>query len=153
MLLKTWIYPRPSIFIRFISDKIFRICPVGYRESPLTDVCTPPHLKWRTSGTLVGGDALNLGTLAALRVPGYGRVSSLRDEVSYNRSLTDNLLFAIAFIKRLIFSLSICNGLSELVGVLVGVEIPMSLRALITMKRFLNSLFSPINRLRKNRSK
>ncbi len=96
---------------------------------------------------------MNLGTLAALRVPGYGRVSSLRDEVSYNRSLTDNLLFAIAFIKRLIFSLSICNGLSELVGVLVGVEIPMSLRALITMKRFLNSLFSPINRLRKNRSK
>ena len=89
------------------------------------------------------------GTLAALRVPGYGRVSSLRDEVSYNRSLTDNLLFAIAFIKRLIFSLSICNGLSEL----VGVEIPMSLVALITMKRFLNSLFSPINRLRKNRSK
>ena len=72
---------------------------------------------------------------------------------SYNRSLTDNLLFAIAFIKRLIFSLSICNGLSELVGVLVGVEIPMSLGALITMKRFLNSLFSPINRLRKNRSK
>lgn len=93
------------------------------------------------------------GTLAALRVPGYGRVSSLRDEVSYNRSLTDNLLFAIAFIKRLIFSLSICNGLSELVGVLVGVEIPMSLGALITIKRFLNSLFSPINRLRKNRSK
>ena len=101
------------------------------------------------------------GTLAALRVPGYGRVSSLRDEVSYNRSLTDNLLFAIAFIKRLIFSLSICNGLSELVGVLigvlvgvlVGVGIPMSLGALITMKRFLNSLFSPINRLRKNRSK
>lgn len=68
-------------------------------------------------------------------------------------SLTDNLLFAIAFIKRLIFSLSICNGLSELVGVLVGVEIPMSLGALITMKRFLNSLFSPINRLRKNRFK
>ena len=80
MLLKTWIYPRPSIFIRFISDKIFRICPVGYRESPLTDVCTPPYLKWRTSGTLVGGDALNPGTLAALRVPGYGRVSSLRDD-------------------------------------------------------------------------
>lgn len=96
---------------------------------------------------------MNLGTLAALRVLGYGRVSSLRDEVSYNRSLTDNLLFAIAFIKRLIFSLSICNGLSELVGVLVGVEIPMSLGALITMKRFLNSLFSSINRLRKNRSK
>lgn len=93
------------------------------------------------------------GTLAALRVPGYGRVSSLCDEVSYNRSLTDNLLFAIAFIKRLIFSLSICNGLSELVGVLVGVGIPMSLGALITMKRFLNSLFSPNNRLRKNRSK
>lgn len=68
-------------------------------------------------------------------------------------SLTDNLLFAITFIKRLIFSLSICNGLSELVGVLVGVGIPMSLGALITMKRFLNSLFSPINRLRKNRSK
>lgn len=72
-------------------------------------------------------------------------------------SLTDNLLFAIAFIKRLIFSLSICNGLSELVGVLDGVldgvEMPMSLGALITMKRFLNSLFSPINRLRKNRSK
>lgn len=80
-------------------------------------------------------------------------------------SLTDSLLFAIAFIKRLIFSLSICNGLSELVGVLVvvlvgvldgvldGVEMPMSLGALITMKRFLNSLFSPINRLRKNRSK
>ena len=76
---------------------------------------------------------------------------------SYNRSLTDNLLFAIAFIKRLIFSLSICNGLPELVGVLDGVldgvEIPMSLGALITMKRFLNSSFSPINRLRKNRSK
>ena len=54
-------------------------------------------------------------------------------------SLTDSLLFAIAFIKRLIFSLSICNGLSELVGVLVGVldgvldgvEILMSLGALI----------------------
>ena len=30
-----------------------------------------------------------------------------------------------------------------LVGVLVGVEIPMSLGALITMKRFLNSLFFP----------
>ena len=100
---------------------------------------------------------MNPGTLAALRVPGCGRVSSLRDEVSYNCSLTDNLLFAIAFIKRLIFSLSICNGLPELVGVLDGVldgvEIPMSLGALITMKRFLNSLFSPINRLRKNRSK
>ena len=40
-----------------------------------------------------------------------------------------------------------------LVGVLVGVEIPMSLGALITLKRFLNSLFSPNNRLRKNRSK
>gem|GEM_PF-4557978 len=50
-------------------------------------VCTSPHLKWRTSGTLVGGDALSPGTLAALRVPGYGRVSSLRDEVSYNCSL------------------------------------------------------------------
>jgi len=37
---------------------------------------------------LVGGDAFSPGTLAALRVPGYGRVSSLRDEVSYNRSLT-----------------------------------------------------------------
>gem|GEM_PF-5125515 len=64
-------------------------------------------------------------------------------------SLTDNLLFAIAFIKRLIFSLSICKGLSEL----VGVEIAISSGALTTMKRFLNSLFSPIKRLRKNRSK
>lgn len=72
-------------------------------------------------------------------------------------SLTDNLLFAIAFINRMIFSLSICNGFPELagvlVGVLVGVAMTMSSGALTIIKRFLNSLFSPINRLRKNRSK
>lgn len=51
-------------------------------------------------------------------------------------SLTDNWLFAIAVIKRIICSLSICNGLSEL----VGVEITVFLRALTTIKRFLSSL-------------
>lgn len=47
-------------------------------------------------------------------------------------SLTDNLLFAIVFIKRMIFSLSICNGYSELVGVLVGVKAVMFSGASIT---------------------